>query len=413
MCANSTLQNYLKRYNFFKFGIVICLVVMVCVLNFYQTGIDWRVRVQTLQLDVQRIYTGKHTGNSESEPRKLLYWMPFNNLNQVKIENKCMETCPVKCIITDDKSDIENVDLVNFHLTDLWTENWAIDTKAVIDFPSYRRSDQIWMLTNLEPPPNLFGDLRVLNGVFNWTIWYRKDATVHLPYGLQRKLNEAEAAEARKRLESRNFYREKTGEITGVISNCKDTSRRYRFVKELAKHLDVDMFGHCYNKICGDPLKHASCDNVTRTYKFYMALENSKCKDYITEKYWWSLNREHIPIVNWDLSHVDETIPIPGSYISVADFDGMESLVRYIRKVSANETLYNSYFDWKKQYSFEHSCTSCMACKALQERRMPQVVKNLDRWVRNDVCDKVQVSDVYLHDHLSIYDPALAYGLYI
>ncbi|XP_053376136.1 alpha-(1,3)-fucosyltransferase 7-like [Mercenaria mercenaria] len=376
---------------FIKFGIVlIALVLLVHIIAFYHVGFDKHVQTKGVHFVGEERYIRK-LGKGSAGSYKILYWLPFNNVNQMNYETKCMETCPVKCELTDNKEDIDKVDMVNFHLTDLWTENWKINTKSIIKFPSYRRPDQVWTLTNLEPPPNLFGNLRVFNGIFNWTLWYRKDATVHLPYGLHKRLNAHKAAEAAKALENRNFFKEKTGEVTGVISNCKDSNRRYRFVKELGGYLNVTMFGYCYNKICGDPLKHASCDNVTSKYKFYLALENSKCKDYVTEKYWQSLNREQIPIVNWDLKMVNENIPVPGSFISISDFKDVKSLADYLKHVSTNETLYNSYFDWRKQYSISGRCPSCIVCQGLHEGRHPQVIEDLDGWVRNDVCDKVEL----------------------
>ena len=36
-----------------------------------------------------------------------------------------------------------------------------------------------------------------------------------------------------------------------------------------------------------------------------------------------------------------------GSYIDVADFDSPKSLALYLAKVLANDTLYQSYFEWK------------------------------------------------------------------
>lgn len=389
-CKVRIFTRCISNPRYIRYGV--CFTVFF-ILVFWVTERNTEVRVQSSKFVRKERFVEDFQRNS-LQPYRILYWKPFNHVKQIDKERVCMEQCPVKCILTDNKSDIENVDLVNFHLTNLWTENWKINTKAIIKFPSYRRPDQIWLLTNLEPPPNLFGNLRVFNGIFNWTMWYRSDATVHLPYGFPTRLNASETVSMFKTMQTRNFYKEKSGEVTGVASNCKDSNRRYRFVKSLKKYLDVNMFGYCYNKICGDPLEHDSCDNVTSKYKFYLALENSRCKDYVTEKYWWSLKREHIPIVNWDLNSVNENIPIPGSYISVSDFRDVKSLANYIKHVSKNETLYNSYFQWKKRYKVTKSCTSCQACKALYEgrQRHRQVIVDLDGWVRADVCSKVEVS---------------------
>ena len=384
-------QKRISAQKIIKFGIfLICLVTLVHIRTFLQEKSVTNERTEY----VRYLEYGEHNRKPRSLKKKykILFWLPFNNVNQMNYENKCMERCPVKCDLTGNKEDISTSDMVNFHLSNLWTEIWKINTKSVINFPSYRRPDQIWMLTNREPPPNLYGNLRVFNGIFNWTLWYRKDATLHIPYGYATNLDENETAEER----ARNYYREKSKEITGLISNCRDTNRRYRFIKELSKYLDVTMFGYCYKNICGDRMKHASCDNVTRNYKFYLSLENSKCNDYVTEKYWQALHRGQIPIVNWDLSTINKDIPIPGSYISVSDFKDARTLANYIKRVSDDEALYNSYLSWRRKYKVGKSCISCIACKALHKGRPPQVIQDLDGWVRKDVCRKVDVSILFL-----------------
>ena len=47
--------------------------------------------------------------------------------------------------------------------------------------------------------------------------------------------------------------------------------------------LQVDIYGSCGNYSCP---RTAKCFNKLDTeYKFYLAFENSNCKDYITEKF--------------------------------------------------------------------------------------------------------------------------------
>ena len=54
-------------------------------------------------------------------------------------------------------------------------------------------------------------------------------------------------------------------------------------------------------------------------YKFYLAFENSNCKEYITEKFWRTLNRTFaVPIVMGS-GNYKELAP-PNSFIHVDDF---------------------------------------------------------------------------------------------
>ena len=327
--------------------------------------------------------------------KKILFWTPFISSGMEGALTRCMKKCAVKCDVSTNKMEIDKADAVTFHLYDLWTDKWNINTKTTIKFPSYRRPDQVWILANMEPPSKMYGSLSIFDGLFNWTMWYRTDSNLYFPYSIKHKLTIAEKEIATKVTGKRNYFKNKRNGITGKISNCKDFGRRYRLVEGLRKYLQLDMYGKCYDNLCGNPDLHYSCYNITRTYKFYLALENSRCKDYVTEKYWWALLRNQIPIVNWDYTHINKDAVIPNSFISIHDYPDLKSLSEHIRKVSNNATLYNSYFDWQDTYSVGPSCMSCEICKAMHENRPGHVVENLDAWVQNDTCPKVGVSNCY------------------
>lgn len=42
-------------------------------------------------------------------------------------------------------------------------------------------------------------------------------------------------------------------------------------------------------------------------------------------------------------------MPGPHSYIQIDDFAGPKELADYLKKLAANETLYNGYFEWKRR----------------------------------------------------------------
>ena len=333
-----------------------------------------------------------NTHFQKKEIKKILIWKPFISDNIGEMESQCLKACKAKCEIYTDKNDITNADAINFHLSGLWDKYWSIGTRSVIKLPKYRRPDQVWVISNMEPPQHLWGDLKVFNGLFNWTQWYRTDSDIKWLYGGPYKLNKTEEEHAIIQMSKRNIFNEKSREICGRISNCMDSNRRYTIISEMQHYLDIDMYGLCYNHPCGNTRheQDTSCNNVIKQYKFYLAFENNDCKDYVTEKYWYSLEREQIPIVNWKL--LNRNMVIPNSFINIYDFKDIESLTRYIKEVSENETLYNSYFDWKKTYANWHQCTACQICEALHDKdRTAQVYEDFDSWVRNDICEKVGV----------------------
>ncbi|KAL3890059.1 hypothetical protein ACJMK2_002356 [Sinanodonta woodiana] len=334
--------------------------------------------------------------------KKILYWTNFFGIHPdeyVKQQKACSSSCGYECQFTGDRKELETSDAVMFHMYDTWTENWVLNTSKIVPLPKYHPPRQVWVMVNMEPLGNLWGNFEVLNGLLNWTMTYRADSTVFQPYGRIHKLTPMDKTHG-----TVNYFRNKNRTAVVRISNCKDYARRYRLVKEVNKYLDVDLLGKCYGKLCGydseDPLEE-ECGDVMKEYRFYLAFENSFCRDYVTEKYWLALKRDQIPIVNW--KHVDPKIVIPNSYINVYDFPDIATFGEYIKSVNDNETLYNSYFNWKNEYTYTFynnyvdminktkyipNCVSCTICRALHEKNVPtQVYKDFDGWIRNDFCE--------------------------
>uniref|UniRef100_A0A914LGN5 Fucosyltransferase n=1 Tax=Meloidogyne incognita TaxID=6306 RepID=A0A914LGN5_MELIC len=73
-------------------------------------------------------------------------------------------------------------------------------------------------------------------------------------------------------------------------------------------------------------------------HMFYLAFENSVCKEYITEKF-WNLKHLIVPIV---LSRrIFNNTKIPDNvYIAVDDFNNVEELAKYLLYLQKNETAY-------------------------------------------------------------------------
>ncbi|XP_053376137.1 alpha-(1,3)-fucosyltransferase fut-3-like [Mercenaria mercenaria] len=379
-----------KKLILFVTGTLVMVLIVVCSIS-SDTYTDFKS-----DGNYKVTYTNSYF--KEKPAKTILLWTTMFNHRTLDSDRKCLSTCPVKCDITDDKSQIRKADAVEFHLSNLWTKFWRVGTKSIIELPSYRTPDQVWILANMEPPPHLWGNIRIFNGLFNWTRWYRNDADISWPYGEVYRYNKTERIKAENKYENRNFYEEKSREIMLRISNCFDPGQRYRIIQELNKFVEIDKYGKCYDKVCGvstDPADK-SCDILMKQYKFYLALENDICKDYITEKYWLTLERDQIPIVNWKDASPDTAIP--KSFINIFDFDSIAQLAQYVKQVSANETLYNSYFEYKKFYTNrQRSCHACSVCHSLHDKSRPaQVYTDIDGWVQNDSCEKVGLWNNFL-----------------
>lgn len=219
---------------------------------------------------------------------------------------------------------------------------------------------------------------------------YRRDSDIFSPYGSFEELPKVERHEVQRKL-SENFdvYSSKTetGAIT-FISNCKDDARRYKAIDILRTYIPVKVFGRC-----GEGRVPAENRTFQNQYRFFLALENSDCVDYVTEKYWQTLTREQIPIVAW--SNNMTGIVIPESYINIKDFPDIETAGKYIRMVNNNATLYNSYFKWKSKFRKTRSNAMCKLCRKLRNRNVTQkVYKDFKGWLKNDTCEQQTVSFV-------------------
>ncbi|VDO25955.1 unnamed protein product, partial [Heligmosomoides polygyrus] len=87
----------------------------------------------------------------------------------------------------------------------------------------------------------------------------------------------------------------------------------------------------------------------TSSYHFYIAFENSICKDYITEKLWnQGYLRDVVPLV-LKRSIVEPFVP-PNSFIAADDFSDPKHLAAHLHYLMNNKTAYAEYFSWRREY---------------------------------------------------------------
>ena len=335
------------------------------------------------------------SGNFNRSNPKILLWTTFfgKMLWYEESKNVFSEICNSDCILTANRSEIETADAIVFHLNDI---TWGGHMGYVFGhpFPKYRRPDQVWILHNLEPITMVWGSFSAWQGLFNWTWSYPRGSDVYAPYGQMRRLTAEESANLRspenvKNVLEYDYFRDKP-KAAGItmISDCADESQRYRLIDKLRQYIDIDVFGGC-GQACPDG--YASCVDLLTPYKFYFALENSDCRDYVSEKYWRSLDRKQIPVVAWKLSM--EGLVIPNSYINVNDFIDIDEAGTYIKTVSENRTLYNSYFKWKEEYTIDPHNGYCTLCEKLKDSNMPpQVYHDMNGWITSAGCPQATVS---------------------
>ena len=117
--------------------------------------------------------------------------------------------------------------------------------------------------------------------VFNWTSTYRSDSTIVAPYERWQYYNENVIAKE----QPKDYAANKTKAVAWFVSNCGARNGRLDYAKELQKYIQVDIYGSCGSKRCPRSQADQCFKLLDRDYKFYLAFENSNCKDYITEKF--------------------------------------------------------------------------------------------------------------------------------
>jgi alpha-1,3-fucosyltransferase len=108
---------------------------------------------------------------------------------------------------------------------------------------------------------------------FNWTMTYRRDSDINLPYFIvvkkkepmkeldwrkvsfvKMKTNFSLSQEVSKMISSKN----KTA--AWFVSNCQTVSKREVYVKRMQEHIDVDVYGSCGNFQCSRERGGKYCD---------------------------------------------------------------------------------------------------------------------------------------------------------
>lgn len=156
--------------------------------------------------------------------------------------------------------------------------------------------------------------------------------------------------------------------------------------------------GKCSKNSDVCPLNSKTCvNNIRHKYKFYLAFENSICKDYITEKFWGTLvssDFNNIPIALGSSLHQYETLAPPHSYLHTRNFTSVKALATFMHTLDKNDTLFNFYHQWRYTHDLiprQHPSGSfqCYMCeKANLKREGKREHKTLSKqWSRKKYCD--------------------------
>ena len=205
--------------------------------------------------------------------------------------------------------------------------------------------------------------------------------------------------------------------VSFVAHNCHSKNQREQLIEEMREFgLQVDGLSRCLNNVNQTQLRETIRNstllpyNLTkphdyrfhekitmmRMYKFHAAFENGNIVDYVTEKVYQALIAGVIPIY-FGAPNIRDYVP-DNSIINVHDFqNNTQALVEHIKQVMTNETLYNSYHEWRnndvelptwflKKFNFTRVSTECRTCRYIYS------LKHNLPW------DKVNQKPIYIYN---------------
>ncbi|CAF1352470.1 unnamed protein product, partial [Adineta steineri] len=167
-----------------------------------------------------------------------------------------------------------------------------------------------------------------------------------------------------------------TAPIVWIISNCQAYNARQVFIEKLMTYIRIDSYGKCLNNIkLSNIQKRQQINSILySTYKFVIAIENSNCEDYVTEKLIEVFASTSIPIVASRNGKPDYSRFAPKySYINIYDYKSVKELADYLNYLANNQTAYNEYL-WFRQVPTKNDSSL-----SIIERPLPENLRLADQ----------------------------------
>ncbi|KAF8357739.1 hypothetical protein PRIPAC_92734, partial [Pristionchus pacificus] len=313
----------------------------------------------------------------------ILIWTPSISIRNVsddsliQILRNLGQSCPFKCEIEGRKRIHENdASAIVFHSR----------TMVSTDLPNHRTEDQIYVFLCREAQ-NRCGEedkktveykkemynLQLIPTFFNTSMTNLRDEIAYnLGYGEVVRTNNDDLL---KKISNEMWFRifskkKKLG--LAIISNCYTPSKREYYLKvgtffekvssllqELSLHVKLSLLGSCFgsHRVCSNTEQKQHCMDellgwnaeLRQSHFFYFAFENSVCKDYITEKLFDRLQKNIVPVVL--RRRILEGVIPSSAFIAADDFASPKHLAEYLIRVSNDEKLYRSYFEWRNTHA--------------------------------------------------------------
>lgn len=174
----------------------------------------------------------------------------------------------------------------------------------------------------------------------------------------------------------------KTKGIAMFFTKCKKSKSRTDFIRELMNHIQIDSYGVCFHNT-DMPASRRELNwqgikgNISKQYRFLIAVEGGDLPYFITEKVWHSYLAQAIPIYR-GTSDVFGQVPGSNTFLFADNFTSPKALAEYIKRIESDRELYESFFkaDLTNYYKIkEKYCSAsriCAVCKEAYRRKVAE-----------------------------------------
>uniref|UniRef100_A0A2C9KG95 Fucosyltransferase n=1 Tax=Biomphalaria glabrata TaxID=6526 RepID=A0A2C9KG95_BIOGL len=276
----------------------------------------------------------------------------------------------------------------------LHTDDWKTADVLVIEafylqrvtiLPRYKRpSHQRWVMSSMEAPcrhpQTTHLNSSQFDGQFNWSMTYNLDSDIPTLYGKLKVITPEPS------LNYDAIFSTKTVHVAWFVSHCITSSLRQEYVARMRKIINIDIFGHCGSMNCsfGSNYRHIDLSHclplLSSTYFFYLAFENSICKDYVTEKVFKLFPAAKvIPVVRGGTDY-RRYFP-PETFVDASDFSTPEELAFYLVGLSKDKARYLRMLGEKSRYeSVANEPWHCKLCEKMTKDDSVQWYPGNNMW---------------------------------
>jgi len=272
------------------------------------------------------------------------------------------------CHLTDDRALYNAADAVLISHADIKTDLSNLP-------PSPRFPSQKWIWFHLDSPTNT-QKVPGIEGLFNETLNYRNDADIPVRWQLTVKE------------EGETFVLPKKERLVCWIMSKNDTTNvGYNYYIELSKHMKVDVFNF------GSTVSDEEYFSTIASCKFFLALENSIHKDYITDLLTEPLAVGTVPVVLGPSRTNYEEFVQGDAFIHVNDFPEPKALAEALTKLDKDDDAYMRYFGWHEHFSARaHPIAQrqeviraiCAGCEYTGRQREFRLIHDVYKWYFNE-----------------------------